>query len=49
MVEAGEISADEAEKWSIEVEESNERAKRRRDIEPEEWHDFEDGWRPDDW
>lgn len=23
--------------------------KKRRDIEPEEWQDFEDGWRPDDW
>ncbi len=49
MVESGEMSEEEAEKWSVDVEKSGERARKRRDIEPEEWRDFEDGWRPNNW
>ena len=48
-VETGEMDADEAENWSISIEENYERSRGRRSIEPEEWRDFEDGWRPDNW
>ena len=37
------------EKWAEEIEEMKKNSRHRREIEPEEWRDFEDGWRPDDW
>jgi hypothetical protein len=46
---SGEMTAAEAEAWSENVQESYQRSHHRRDIEPEEWQKFEDGWRPEGW
>lgn len=48
-VESGEMDRKEAEEWSVQIEEMGENSRGRRDIEPEEWRDFEEGWRPDSW
>lgn len=46
QVRNGEMSASEAEEWSVQLEEDSERSRGRSDIDPEDWRDFEDGWRP---
>jgi hypothetical protein len=48
-VESGDMDKGAAEEWSIQIEEMRENSRGRRDIEPEEWQDFEEGWRPDGW
>lgn len=48
-VESGNMDKGEAEEWSIRIENMRENSRGRRDIEPEEWQDFEEGWRPDGW
>ncbi len=49
QVHNGELTSEEADEWADRVVDSYERSKRRRDIDPEEWNGFEDGWRPEDW
>lgn len=48
-VRNGEMTAEEASEWADKIEADYERSRHRRDIEPEEWRDFEEGWRPDGW
>ena len=48
-VESGITEVKEAEEFSQKVELIYENSRGRRSIEPEEWQDFEEGWRPDDW
>lgn len=47
-VKEGWRTPEEAEEFINDIIESKERSRHRRDIEPEEWRDFEDGWRPDE-
>ena len=42
----GEMTPEAAEAWAISLKEMHEQSRGRRDIEPDEWQDFEDGWRP---
>lgn len=46
-VRNGELSPEEAEEWGEKVKETFENSRGRKDIDPENWRDFEDGWRPD--
>ena len=48
-VRNGEMTAEEASEWADQIEADYEHSRHRRDIEPEEWRDFEEGWRPDGW
>ncbi len=48
-VRSGELTDAEADTWSESVKESFERSRHRGDIEPWEWRDFEEGWRPEGW
>ncbi len=48
-VESGKRSVESAREWIEDVIQEQERPrKHKRDIEPWEWRDFEDGWRPDE-
>lgn len=48
-VESSRMGEKEAEEWSRKLELVYEHSRGRRSIEPEEWQDFEEGWRPDNW
>ena len=46
-VKSGEMTPQEATEWGEKLKETFESARGRRDIDPENWGKFEDGWRPD--
>lgn len=46
-VKNGELSSKEAKEWGEKVKDTFESARGRKDIDPENWSRFEDGWRPD--
>lgn len=49
QVKSGDMTPEAAENWGKQLWDQYERSRGRRDIEPEEWRDFEDGWRPEGW
>ena len=49
QVRSGDMTPEAADNWGRQLWEQYERSRGRRDIEPEEWQDFEEGWRPEGW